>query len=154
MKVLSISIEKLFGQFDYDLTLTNAEGITLLTGPNGYGKTTILNIIYNLLNRNFDYIKSVPFKKIRFNVDNAQTIRVTKECENPVMIAANSIKVYFIKGQRLVQEIVPTANRTLKYDGTIKANRLPVSVKTITIFSTELVTLISHRTRSIQWLKR
>lgn len=44
MKLLNIRMEKLFGQFDYDITLNQNEGITILTGPNGYGKTTILNI--------------------------------------------------------------------------------------------------------------
>ena len=40
-----IEIKKLFDQFDYNIEL-NPEGITILTGPNGYGKTTILRIIH------------------------------------------------------------------------------------------------------------
>jgi predicted ATP-binding protein involved in virulence len=49
MKLQSIKINKLFGLFDYHIELNNAENLIILTGPNGYGKTTILNIIYNLV---------------------------------------------------------------------------------------------------------
>lgn len=43
-KMLDIHFEKLFGRFDYDVIL-NSEGLTILTGPNGYGKSTILRSI-------------------------------------------------------------------------------------------------------------
>jgi predicted ATP-binding protein involved in virulence len=80
MKLLGIKIEKLFGQFDYDITLNQDNGITILTGPNGYGKTTILNIIWSLFNQDFDYILSaVPFKEIRLSLDNCQTLCVTRK---------------------------------------------------------------------------
>ncbi|MHA1986144.1 MAG: hypothetical protein ACW98D_05830 [Promethearchaeota archaeon] len=45
-----INIKGLFGKFDYDISLENPEGVTILYGLNGIGKTTILKIIY-LLNR-------------------------------------------------------------------------------------------------------
>ena len=45
----SIAIKKLFGLFDYHIKFDTVENITILTGPNGYGKTTILNIIYHFL---------------------------------------------------------------------------------------------------------
>jgi len=40
-----IKISKLFNSFDYDINL-KAGGLTILTGPNGYGKTTILRMIH------------------------------------------------------------------------------------------------------------
>ena len=47
-----IKIEKLFGSYDYDIHL-NDERVTIVTGPNGYGKTTVLRIINAFANRNF-----------------------------------------------------------------------------------------------------
>ena len=47
-----IRIEKLFGYYDYDIRL-NDEKVTILTGPNGYGKTTILRIIKAYADSNF-----------------------------------------------------------------------------------------------------
>jgi predicted ATP-binding protein involved in virulence len=40
-----IKIEGLFNKFNYDIELKE-EGITILTGPNGYGKTTILKMAH------------------------------------------------------------------------------------------------------------
>jgi hypothetical protein len=48
MKLARIGIENLFGQFDYDVTLSREDGITILTGPNDYGKTTLLDTTWRL----------------------------------------------------------------------------------------------------------
>ncbi|MEY4927237.1 MAG: hypothetical protein RI894_1673, partial [Bacteroidota bacterium] len=48
MSIKRLVITKLFGQFDYDIPLDNVENMCILTGPNGYGKTTVLNIIDNI----------------------------------------------------------------------------------------------------------
>ena len=61
----SIKIKKLFGLFDYHITLDTSENITILTGPNGYGKTTILNIIYHFFNQQFSYFQKLNFTKKR-----------------------------------------------------------------------------------------
>jgi predicted ATP-binding protein involved in virulence len=79
MKLVSISIEKLFGQFDYTIELNQKENITILTGPNGYGKTTILNILYSIFNEEFAKIKMFKLERISFLFDNGQTIIFHKE---------------------------------------------------------------------------
>lgn len=58
-----IHIEKLFNKFTYDIELKK-EGITILTGPNGYGKTTILKIIHALAIKNIPFFFQLPFTKI------------------------------------------------------------------------------------------
>jgi len=47
----SIYIEGLYGLYDYSLDFTKGEDrrLKIITGPNGYGKTTILQLIYALL---------------------------------------------------------------------------------------------------------
>ncbi|MEY4905501.1 MAG: hypothetical protein RLZZ292_3316 [Bacteroidota bacterium] len=57
MAIKRFKVTKLFGQFDYDIPLNNPSGLTILTGPNGYGKTTILNIITNLASKNFFFFQ-------------------------------------------------------------------------------------------------
>jgi predicted ATP-binding protein involved in virulence len=74
MKVSGIKIEKLFGQFDYDITLNRDDGITILTGPNGYGKTTILNIIWALFNQRFNALWDVKAKSIALLFDNEMSL--------------------------------------------------------------------------------
>ncbi|MGA1262843.1 MAG: AAA family ATPase, partial [Prochlorothrix sp.] len=48
-RITKISIEGLFGVFDYEIPLNQDDRITILTGPNGFGKTTILKLIYTLI---------------------------------------------------------------------------------------------------------
>jgi len=48
-RITKISIEGLFGVFDYEIPLNQDDRITILTGPNGFGKTTILQLIYTLV---------------------------------------------------------------------------------------------------------
>jgi ABC-type lipoprotein export system ATPase subunit len=78
MTIQGLSIKKLFGQFDYDISLVNQDGVVILTGPNGYGKTTILNIIYNLFVANFRYYQALNFKSITFLFSDKKNIFLTK----------------------------------------------------------------------------
>ena len=48
MRINSIKIEKLFEIFDYNISFSANENVLIITGPNGFGKTMILNIIFNL----------------------------------------------------------------------------------------------------------
>jgi predicted ATP-dependent endonuclease of OLD family len=79
MILSGIKIQKLFSQFDYDIVFNHKEGITILTGPNGYGKTTILNILWSFFNQDFTYIIRLPFEKIAFQMEDEKTITVTRQ---------------------------------------------------------------------------
>ena len=75
----SITIKKLFGLFDYHIKFDTVENITILTGPNGYGKTTILNVIYHFFNQQFFYFQKLNFELIIFDFTGAKRIEVTKK---------------------------------------------------------------------------
>jgi predicted ATP-binding protein involved in virulence len=79
MEIKKIKIQKLFGLFNYNIELNQKEDITILTGPNGYGKTTILNIIYNLFNQRFFYFQKLNFELISFSFDTEKRIDVRKK---------------------------------------------------------------------------
>ena len=63
-----VVIEELYDNYNYDITF-HKDGITLITGPNGFGKTTVLNIIKNALEQNFLYFYELLFKSIVFYFD-------------------------------------------------------------------------------------
>ncbi len=46
-----ISISELFGRFNYTIEM-KPTGVTIITGPNGYGKSTILKIIEAVWQKN------------------------------------------------------------------------------------------------------
>lgn len=58
-----IKIERLFGRFDYTIELQKIP-ITILTGPNGFGKSTILKIIDAISAKNLLFFCKLSFKKI------------------------------------------------------------------------------------------
>jgi len=63
MKLAAINIIQLFGRYNYNLNFTNNEGITIITGPNGYGKSTIIRMIYQLYFGNFYPLFSTVFSE-------------------------------------------------------------------------------------------
>lgn len=62
--LLSIEIKGLFGQFDYMIEMPENNIPLVLTGPNGYGKTTILSIIKAISDSNLIYLYSLTFSEI------------------------------------------------------------------------------------------
>jgi predicted ATP-binding protein involved in virulence len=78
MRLVKIKIKELFDLFSYEIDFNQDENLTIITGPNGYGKTTILNIIYNLFNGQFYYFQKLAFKEIIFYFDNQYSLEVKK----------------------------------------------------------------------------
>lgn len=46
--ITRIIIQKLYNLYDYDLSIPEKQFVSIFTGPNGFGKTTVLKIINNL----------------------------------------------------------------------------------------------------------
>lgn len=78
MRINSIKIENLFEIFNYDIAFKNKENVLIITGPNGYGKTMILNIIFSLFNRKFQFFQTLVFDKITLSIDEDTSIVITK----------------------------------------------------------------------------
>ena len=66
-----IEIEGLYGLYNYILDFTQGEDkrLKIITGPNGYGKTTILQLIYALLGKDTDVFYQIPFSEVVFSID-------------------------------------------------------------------------------------
>lgn len=65
----SIKIQSLYGRFTYYVKF-DKENLTIITGPNGYGKTTILNLISWISKSEFNKINNLEFKEIVVNANN------------------------------------------------------------------------------------
>lgn len=78
-RMLGIQFEKLFGRFDYDI-IFNSEGLTIITGPNGYGKSTILKSI-EAISKEFIglmFFMELDFRKITISFENNRNIIIEK----------------------------------------------------------------------------
>lgn len=66
-----IKIKNLFGlySYDFDFLLCKESPIRFITGPNGYGKSTILGILSHLLQCEFVYFEKLAFEEIQISFD-------------------------------------------------------------------------------------
>lgn len=70
MKISRLIVNGLFGLYNYDIDFSRqGEYFTVLTSPNGYGKTTLLRIINSLHVRRLYYLYALKFERILFVFD-------------------------------------------------------------------------------------
>ncbi|ENO7352651.1 AAA family ATPase [Morganella morganii] len=84
MKLLHLEINKLFGLLDYEIPLNNHE-ITMLTGPNGYGKTMILKIINGILANELNILCKLKFGFIKINFQGG-SVSISHDTEKDSLI--------------------------------------------------------------------
>ena len=78
MRITKVSVKKLFGIFDHEIPLKDSR-ITIIHGPNGFGKTMLLTMIHGLFNSNYVVFSDMPFEEFRVDFDNEESIKVKKE---------------------------------------------------------------------------
>jgi predicted ATP-binding protein involved in virulence len=101
-----MKIEKLFGKFDYDLNFDNEDGVTILTGPNGFGKTTILNIINYAGIGAQNFFNKLRYTRIEFSFDNKANYILNKDDHSRVVINDTMRRCFdehicFLRDQRI-----------------------------------------------------
>ena len=69
-----IEVKGLFGLYDYDITFSKSPAVKLLTGPNGYGKTTLLKVIDHLFRSHFWYFHFLTFELFIINLQNQKIV--------------------------------------------------------------------------------
>ena len=74
----NLSVEQLFGRFDHTIFFDQQDKLTILTAPNGFGKTMILRIIHNLMNGNFRFFASFYFHSIELKFADDKGVRIVR----------------------------------------------------------------------------
>ncbi|GKS83816.1 AAA family ATPase [Acidovorax sp. SUPP1855] len=77
-RVEYIKVFKLFGSLNHTISL-HTDGVTIVHGPNGCGKTTVLRLLSALIDWDFKTIRDFPFEKIELGLGNRKFVRVKKE---------------------------------------------------------------------------
>jgi predicted ATP-binding protein involved in virulence len=65
MRVKTIQIDGLFGMFNHVIPLNTDQRITILHGPNGVGKTTVLRLITDLFSKRFYAVRTINYRSLR-----------------------------------------------------------------------------------------
>lgn len=103
-----LTIKRLFARFDYQIEI-NEGGITIITGPNGYGKTTILKIIYSIITKNIIFLINLPFLEINLTyADNTIVIKKNSTDDDFFYINNNKSKVSFKSIKKAISSLENT----------------------------------------------
>lgn len=95
----SVRIKSLFNRYNYQFDFSK-DSITIIAGPNGFGKTTVLNAIRDVLDDGLYHLSSIIFEEFELTTDDGKNLMFVKNNDG-----------FFVNGQRLY---VP---ESITYDG-------------------------------------
>jgi ABC-type lipoprotein export system ATPase subunit len=74
MKITKIEVKKLFGVFNHEIPLNTKDHITIIHGPNGYGKTILLSLVNAIFSSQYQKLRSIPFNELSIYFDNKSNL--------------------------------------------------------------------------------
>lgn len=87
-----IAVQGLFDETNYDLQLKKGP-VTFIHAQNGFGKSTLMKLVYNILRGNLEEVRSVPFQRLDlFFDDGSKLITENRNQELNVLIAKNRLE--------------------------------------------------------------
>lgn len=87
-----IEYKKLFGIFDYKIELKMG-GVTIITGPNGFGKSTILKSMDAFCSFDIEFFWKLDFEEIRFYEEGSKDYICVKKSKDEVLIDNTKIDI-------------------------------------------------------------
>ncbi len=76
LRLQRIEVDGLFGIYDHGIDLNLDDRVTLLHGPNGVGKTTVLRMVDALLRNDFACFKRIPFTRFLLRFEDRSTLEL------------------------------------------------------------------------------
>ena len=78
MKLTALTVKNLFGMFNHHVPLSTSDRVTIIYGPNGYGKTTLLQLLRDLLSEKFAAVASVAFDSVTLAYSDGAHVSVSR----------------------------------------------------------------------------
>jgi predicted ATP-binding protein involved in virulence len=106
MRIVKISVTKLFGTFDHVIPLNVDERITIIHGKNGVGKTSLLKLINGFFNLKYSEIRAIPFAEFRIDFDDQSyaSIRKLEVEDEKIKDSDRKIEFSFVDGKKNPQD--------------------------------------------------
>ena len=79
MNITKIAVRGLFKRFNHDIAFDPDERITIMIGPNGFGKTMLLRLVDALFNRPVRALERMPFEELRVTFNNDSNLLVRRK---------------------------------------------------------------------------
>jgi ABC-type lipoprotein export system ATPase subunit len=77
--LVSVEVAGLFGQFDHTIKFDPDDEFVIIHGPNGIGKTKLLELINNVYAVNLDELAAMPFDMARFSFADSSLLTISHE---------------------------------------------------------------------------
>jgi len=77
-RIKQISVTGLFGMFNHVIPLHMEDRITIIHGPNGFGKTAILKLVNALFSRDSYTLENTPFDELIINFEDHDKLAILK----------------------------------------------------------------------------
>src|SRR6266851_5627783 len=81
MRITKIGVKGLFGIFDHEIPINTQERVTIVHGPNGYGKTVMLRMIASLLRGDSSIFERTPFAEFSLSLQDGTEAIVRRRVE-------------------------------------------------------------------------
>ena len=120
MKISQIDVRGLYGRFNHELPFNPDERVSIMIGPNGFGKTMILRILNAIFNLRVRSLERMPFEIVTVFFDDQSTLfvrrnpgeQVGRRHRQPFSLEigfsdAEGIREPFVPEQRLRREDLP-----------------------------------------------
>jgi len=108
--ISEISILKLHGEYDYKLELKDNK--LVIVSENGMGKTTVVNIIFYALSRQWEKLKEYDFESVNIKINDIPVNIVRKDLVGYTRLKRNrttrNIRRYPPKYRRILEDIIET----------------------------------------------
>ena len=154
MNGMTLTIKGLFGHFNYEIPLyglDNADGIpmssgvTILTGPNGYGKTTILRMLEAISKGDSGFFANLKFEELSVRFEEKTDELVIQKKQSIVFEKPSAFPTTFmIQEQRLLElrefweEVKPTRGSILELLTSVSAPNIPIQKQKLVNTVTEV----------------
>jgi predicted ATP-binding protein involved in virulence len=99
-RIKQISVKNLFGMFDHTIPLNLDERITIMHGPNGFGKTATLRLLDSLFSQDNSALKNIPFDEFYVYFEDNAYLQMRKITSNHVLPHSPSTTIRFSDGSQ------------------------------------------------------
>lgn len=93
MTITDVKIRGLFHLYNYNILFSGDSLVSVITGPNGYGKTTILTMLDHLAHARLYYFYMLPFDSIHVGLSDGSAIDIVQEKINSDDVSHDDNKV-------------------------------------------------------------
>ncbi|MGH2567555.1 MAG: AAA family ATPase [Bacteroidota bacterium] len=91
MRLRSITIKGLFGIFNHSIPLKTKGRLTIIHGPNGVGKTTVLKLIHSIFRKDFFAVAKINFSEVKLAFTNGTVLRIARQDPSSAKAGANLV---------------------------------------------------------------